>query len=268
VASSILTPADPLWDALRDAGAPIFQDVVRMVGAVARWVDTDGPGEPAAFRHAPDASTGGAGTTWDAKEAATFLRAAGVPIPDFRIARTAEQAANQAKGLGGPTCLKVLVPDLSHKSEQGGVILGLTDAAETGRAAQTLLARFPGARLLVMRSYPPGPELFAGARTDAVYGPTLVVGRGGIWTEVEDDVALLPAGSSQAAIEEALKTLRMAPLLVGYRGQPPCDLAAVAAIASALGSAIMNRPTLFVDLNPLLLVGGKPVVVDWRVVEA
>lgn len=108
---------------------------------------------------------------------------------------------------------------------------------------------------------PAGVELLVSARTDAVV-PALAVGLGGIWTEAFDDVAIVPLPASPGRVEAALRGLRGAALLTGGRGRPPVDLAAVAAIASALGALMLDRGLQLVELNPVIAHADGSLVVD------
>ena len=132
-----------------------------------------------------------------------------MPVPDLRIAADADEAASAAAEIGYPLALKLSSPALQHKSDAGALELGIASPDELRDAVERLLAlpAATGAELLVERMAPPGVELLVAARADAVV-PALVVGLGGIWTEVLDDVAIIPLPASPARVERSLRGLR------------------------------------------------------------
>jgi acyl-CoA synthetase (NDP forming) len=122
------------------------------------------------------------------------------------------------------------------------------------------VAQFGGA-VLAERMVVPGVELIVGARADAVV-PAVLVGLGGVWTEVLDDVAIVPLPADAARIERALRALRGAPLLTGARGSAPVDLAAVARMAQRVGELLLEESLEVVELNPVLAGPAGAVAVD------
>jgi acetate---CoA ligase (ADP-forming) len=113
----------------------------------------------------------------------------------------------------------------------------------------------------VERMADPGLELLVAARREAVV-PALVVGLGGLWTEIHDDVAIVPLPASPERVERALRSLRGAPLLTGGRGRTPLDVAAAAALASSVGELLMERDLALIELNPVLVYKHGAVAVD------
>ena len=107
----------------------------------------------------------------------------------------------------------------------------------------------------------PGVELIVAARTDAVV-PALVIGLGGVWTEVVDDVAIVPLPASAARLEQALRSLRGAPLLTGGRGRAPVDLGAAARVAARVGELLIEDALELIELNPVLVSTEGAVAVD------
>jgi hypothetical protein len=161
--------------------------------------------------------------------------------------------------LGGTVAVKLSDPAVQHKSELGAVYLGVRDEAQV-RSAYRRLSEL-GVSVLVERMAAPGVELIVAARTDAVV-PALVIGLGGIWTEVLGDVAILPLPASAARIERALSSLRGAPLLTGGRGSTPVDLGAVARIAERVGEVLIEDGLELIELNPVLVSPEGAVAVD------
>ena len=159
------------------------------------------------------------------RTAKALLRAAGVAVPDGRVVADEDDAVALARELGGPVAVKASSPALQHKSDAGALALGVAgDDAVRAAYRRVAAAGGPGAGVLVEAMAPPGVELVVAARRDAVV-PALVVGLGGIWTELLDDVAIVPLPATPARVEAALRSLRGAGLLTGARGAGGVDLA-------------------------------------------
>lgn len=207
---------------------------------------------------APDAAT--LSTEDGAKRA---LAAAGLPVPPERVVTSAAAAAAAAEALGFPVVLKVVSPDLPHKTEVGGVVLGLQDASAVAAAHDAMLARVraaaPLARMegvLVAPMLRGGTELILGARCDAVFGPVVMVGLGGIFAEVMHDVAVRLAPVDETEALDMLRGLKAFPILDGARGRPKTDLAAAARAVAALSrfAAQHAADIAEIDINPLLVL--------------
>ena len=200
----------------------------------------------------------GAQPEWLGKK---VLAAAGVRVPDGELARTADEAITVAKRIGYPVVLKAQAAALSHKTEAGGVILNLADEGAVRAAWDTLVKNIkraaPGVTLdgaLVEKMSPKGVELMVGAKRDPEWGTVLLVGLGGVWVEALGDVTLLPVDADEARIVEALRSLRTAKLLAGFRGAPPADIEAVAQVVMAIGRLMQTVPGLTeIDVNPLMV---------------
>jgi acetyl-CoA synthetase len=178
---------------------------------------------------------------------------------------SAADAASAAAQLGFPVVIKAAGAALEHKSDSGGVVLNVHSAAEAAAAAQRLSGL--AATLLVEEMVTDGvAEVLVGMSVDPQFGQLLVLGAGGVLTEMlRDSVSLLPPFSA-AAIEAALKTLRVGTLLAGYRGRPAGDVAAlVAAVLACTRYAAANLERLVeLDMNPVIVrpVGRGAVAVD------
>ena len=191
----------------------------------------------------------------------TVLAAIGVATPPGGLARTVDEAAATAARIGYPVAMKAQAAALAHKTEAGGVLLGIADEAALRRAWRTLADNVgraqPGLALdgaLVEAMAPRGVELVIGAKRDPRWGPVLLVGLGGIWVEALGDVRLLPADLPEAAIAEELLELKSAKLLRGFRGTPPADIAAAARAAALVGRLIETVPEILeIDINPLVV---------------
>jgi acetate---CoA ligase (ADP-forming) len=196
-------------------------------------------------------------------EAKRLLAAYGIRAPLERLARDAGEAATIADEIGYPVVLKVQSPDVPHRSDVGGVRLGLRDAGEVRAAWPSVLAAVrshrPDARvdgLLVAQQVEPVVELIAGLKVDEVFGPVVVAGAGGIFVEVLRDVSLRLPPLDEAEARAMLGELRVAPLLHGARGRPEADVAAAASALVRLGELALDLgPRLReLDVNPLLVL--------------
>ena len=190
------------------------------------------------------------------------LAAAGVPVLPEHLVATAEDAVAAAERVGFPVVLKIVSPDLPHKTEVGGVALGLRDAGAVRAAHDAMLARVrdkaPSARIegmLVAPMVSGGTEMILGVTRDAVFGPVVMVGLGGIFAEVLRDVATRPAPVSEAEALDMVRSLKAFPVLDGARGRPRADLPALAAAIAALSRFAVRHAAEVaeVDINPLLV---------------
>ncbi|RJG54545.1 CoA-binding protein [Sphingobium terrigena] len=185
----------------------------------------------------------------------------GIAFPRFAMAQSVDEAIAAADTQGYPVVLKAQSPDLPHKSDAGGVIVGLKDRYELAegwhRLAANIAASRPGLVLdgvLVEGMADKGVELIVGARNDPHWGATILVGFGGVAAELLHDVCLLPADLPRDAIIARIRTLRMAPLLDGFRGAPVMDIGAVADVVQRLGRMVAATPAIReVDLNPVIV---------------
>jgi acyl-CoA synthetase (NDP forming) len=206
----------------------------------------------------------GAARTLPEQEAKSALAGFGVTVPRGRVV-SAREAAGAADELGFPVVIKALGATLEHKSEVGGVVLDVGSAAGAAAAAQRLSSL--SATLLVEEMVTDGvAEILVGITVDPQFGQLLVLGAGGVLAEVlRDSVSLLPPFSAPC-IEAALRTLRVWPLLSGYRGRPAADVAAlIATILACTRYAAANLERLVeLDMNPVIVrpVGRGAVAVD------
>ncbi len=199
------------------------------------------------------------------------LEAHGLPLPRQAVVATPSEAALRAKEIGFPLVLKVLSPQVIHKTEAGGVILGLRSAEDVERHGERLLARSPAHASLLLQEMVEGTEVILGARTDPQFGPFLMVGLGGIFVEVIKDIALrlLPVGEVEA--QEMLRELKGYPLLKGVRGQPPRDIAGLIRAMTGLSEIFVSYRSFLSDLevNPLMVreEGRGVAAVDVRIIS-
>ena len=195
----------------------------------------------------------------------------GVPLVESRLAYTAEEAGWAASELGGAVALKAVGPGLVHKTEIGGVRLGLEGAPETERAAAEMAACVAGAGhsidgFQVQRMAPAGVELLVGVVHDRHFGPVLACGAGGTSAELLGDLALRLPPISRRDGAAMLRSLRSFPLLQGYRGAPGADMEALEELLLRVGALAETHPEVAeIDLNPVVATPTGSVVVDARV---
>jgi acetate---CoA ligase (ADP-forming) len=202
---------------------------------------------------------GPAGEWLSEHDAKNLLRAAGVSVIEGRLVGDEDDAVLALAEFGGNVAAKLSDATVQHKSELGAVCLGLRDEADVRSAYRRLSAL--GGNVLVERMATPGVELFVAAHTDAVV-PALVIGLGGVWTEVMDDVAIVPLPASAARVERALRSLRGAPLLTGGRGGTPVDIGAAARLAARVGEVLIEDALELIELNPVLVSPDGAVALD------
>lgn len=191
----------------------------------------------------------------------------GVPFLPEHEASTPDEAVAAASRLGYPVAAKLCAEGIAHKTERGLVRLGLADAGAVHAATVELLAAATeddgAVSVLVAPMVQGRRELIAGLATDLQFGPTIMLGVGGVLAEALADVALRLLPIDRLDAEEMVAELRTQALLGSFRGEPSADRAAMADVLLALSAAADAHPELWsVDLNPLVLVDGRPVAVD------
>ncbi len=203
-------------------------------------------------------------------EAKRLLGEAGIRFPADRLAGPGEDVGAVAESVGFPVVLKIVSPDIAHKTEIGGVIVGVKDAAEACAARDTIMARVaekaPAARIdgiLVSPMIFGGVETIAGVARDPVFGPVVMFGLGGVFVEVLKDVTFRAAPFDIAEADRMIREIRGFPMLEGVRGAPPADIEALARVLSALSHfAAANAAQIeSIDLNPVrVLERGQGVI--------
>jgi len=199
----------------------------------------------------------------------------GVTAPKSALAKTPAEAAARAADIGFPVALKIVSPEFTHKTEIGGVKLNLKTPEEVAREAGALeaglLARAPKAAIegFLIQEMARGVEVIVGARNDAMYGPVLLLGAGGVMVELVKDIAfrLLPVG--EADVRAMLEELRVSRLLAGWRGAPAADVDALVRAVVGLGDFFLDHRHLIddIEINPLIVLpkGDGARAVDTRV---
>lgn len=214
----------------------------------------------------------------DAHASEALLAAYGLPTPVTRFAVTAAEAGQMAAEIGFPVVLKLISPDLLHKTDVGGVVLDVRDADAARAGFEAIMARArtaqPHARLrgvLIQQMLRGGQEVIIGVQRDPTFGPLVMFGLGGILVEVLADVSFRLAPLTRLDAEEMIAEVRGARLLDGVRGQPPADRAALVEALVRVSQMAVDHPQISeLDINPLLVMpaGQGVVAVDARVILA
>ena len=209
-------------------------------------------------------------------ESKQLLHDAGIRVTQARLATTADEAAVAADAIGYPAVLKVVSGNIAHKSDVGGVELGLADAAAVRAAYGRIMAaakeHVPGARVegvSVQEMAKQGTEVIIGTTTDPQFGPVLAFGLGGIMVEVLKDVAfrIVPLESRDA--HQIVREIRGFAVLEGVRGQPGSDIDALEAMILQVSQFVRDHPEVAeLDLNPVFAYPDGAIAVDARVVLA
>ncbi|MCL6479027.1 MAG: acetate--CoA ligase family protein [Peptococcaceae bacterium] len=284
VVVSWVAPPPGAVDILRENRVPVFSDPTRAIKAVAGLVQFNerrarylaGRDLPAGPQLTMEAGKTGrldiargiisrvrqeGRTALMETEAKELLAAYGIPVPRGQTARSGGEAAEIARNLGWPVVLKVVSPDVLHKTEAGGVYVGARDEAEVRKAYEAIMARvradYPQARVrgvLVEEMAPAGTEVIVGLKQDHRFGPVLTFGLGGIFVEVFGDATLRLPPLAEEEAWRMISEIKGYPLLAGYRGQKKRDLAALVQVLGRMSDFAQDwRDQLAeCELNPLV----------------
>lgn len=278
--------AQPAVDVAAEVGVPVFTSMpgcARALRAMAdyrefrtRWL-ARGPDPAPAPKPAVTALLREArGRVLSEHASKAVLAAAGIPRAAEDLATDADAAAAAAARIGFPVALKIQSPDIPHKTEMGGVALGLEDAAAVHAAFGLMMDRARTAHpaaciegVLVAPMAAKGVEVILGIHRDSQFGPMLMAGLGGIHVEVLRDVAFAPVPVTEAEARDMLASLKGAKLLEGVRGAPPADVGALAALVVALSRFAADHAAEVeeIDLNPVLVHPKGLTVVDALVIR-
>ncbi|WOX26378.1 acetate--CoA ligase family protein [Streptomyces solicathayae] len=253
----------PALTVLREHGVPVYERIEQAATALtqaARQARATPQPPPALPRH-PSATPV---TDGEYETVRAMLAAHGLDFPEAEFVTDADSAVDAARRrVGYPLVLKAM--GLAHKTEAGGVALGIADEAGL-RAAFARMSAATGARRYAverMAAHPHAVELIVGVRYDPAFGPVAMVGLGGVTAELLADTALALAPLTPARARELLLSLRHAPLLTGWRGAPAVDLDAAADALCAIARAAVEHPELTeLEVNPLLVHPGGALALD------
>ncbi len=207
-------------------------------------------------------------------ESKQLLEEAGIPVVTTRLATSREEAVRIAEEIGLPAVLKVLSPDVTHKSDVGGVKVGLETADQVSSAYDSIMsstrAAAPTASIegvSVQSMAEPGVEVIVGATRDPQFGHVVMFGLGGVLVEMLRDVSMRLVPVEQRDARAMIREIKGLPLLQGYRQYPPCDLDSLEEVILGLSRFLEEHPEVReLDLNPVLCYPKGLVAVDARVV--
>jgi acetate---CoA ligase (ADP-forming) len=249
---------------------------LQALGHALRWLENRGAAKPPVRANTPGrATTNHAAAPWSEAEARDLLAACAVPLVPAELVISAEAAAQAARRLGGsPVALKVCSAQITHKSDIGGVALGVHGDAQVKDAFRRVLAaaqKVPGAvvdGVLVTPMRDGGVELLVGVTVDRTFGPVLAIGLGGVWVELLADTSLRVLPVTTDEVKHMLGELRGSPLLRGARGTRPADLDVLAQVVKNVGRAAMSiyGSLRALEINPLWVDGDQIEALDVLVV--
>jgi acetyl-CoA synthetase (ADP-forming) len=207
-------------------------------------------------------------------EAKNICRAYDMPIPEFSVAKSPREAAEVAERIGFPVVLKIVSPNILHKTEANAVILDLKTRNDVEKGYQRVVdnatsynerARIEG--VLVQHMAPKGVEVIVGGLRDSQFGPTILFGLGGIFVEVLKDATFRVAPLTDLDSRDMIKEIRSYPVLKGVRGQGPADESAAAEIIQAASRIMTENASIEqMDLNPVMVYPSGASVVDARMI--
>lgn len=207
-------------------------------------------------------------------EAKTVCREYGIPVTRFELAKNEAEAIKYANKIGYPIVLKIVSPDIIHKSDVGGVAVGLKNADDVRNAYNQILVsvkKHDGKAIilgiLVQEMAPPATEVIVGAIKDPQFGPAVMFGLGGIFVEVLKDVTFRVVPITEDEASEMITEVKAYPLLKGYRNTPPADTKAIAKILLNTSRLVSDCPQIKeFDLNPILVYEHGAKAVDARII--
>jgi acetyl-CoA synthetase (ADP-forming) len=207
-------------------------------------------------------------------EAKTICMEYAIPVTKFELAKNEREAAEFAEKIGYPVVLKIVSPDIIHKSDAGGVMVNLKSKIEVQDAYRQILenakkykatAKIVG--VLVQEMAPQSTEIIVGAIKDSQFGQTLMFGLGGIFVELLKDVTFRVAPITREDAREMVTEVKAYPLLKGYRNTPPADIDAIIGILLNTSRLVMENPEIKeLDLNPVMAYETGAKTVDARII--
>jgi len=277
------------YESLRQHHIPNYsfpEQAIDALGALYRyyqWLERPEPEilrfkvDPERAHHAIEAARTDNRLTLGDMEAREVIAAYGIAVPDSQLARLPDEAVQLANAIGYPVVMKIISPDILHKSDVGGVKVGMMSAADVRDAYDLITYRarrfMPDADIWgvsVQQMVPEGKEIIIGVNRDPQFGPLIMFGMGGIYVEVLKDVTFRLAPLSRQDAEEMIREIRTYRLLRGVRGEPPVDFNALTEVLLRVSQLVMDFPEIVeLDINPLIALEDRAVAVDMRlVVEA
>ena len=207
-------------------------------------------------------------------ESKQILKEAGIDSTGIRLAKTRDEAISLSKEIGFPVVLKIVSPDVLHKTDAGGVKLGLDDEEAVGKAFDEIISAIkknePNANIhgvSVQNMARPGVEVIIGMSKDPQFGPVLMFGLGGIMVEVLKDVSFRIVPLTKRDAREMIREIKGYPILEGYRGQEPANIALLEDMLLKVSELADSRPEIKeLDINPIFIYRDSALAIDARVI--
>jgi acyl-CoA synthetase (NDP forming) len=207
-------------------------------------------------------------------EAKNVIKAAGIRVTETRLAVNVKEALKICKETGYPAVLKIASPDITHKTDAGGVKTGLKDEKEVKKAWEDIMAavkaKYPAARIEGVSVQPmarPGIEVIVGTSKDPQFGPVIMFGLGGVFVEVLKDVSFRLIPISRRDVAEMLDEIKGKAVLNGYRGQEPAGREALVDLLMKVSGLVDSTPAIKeLDLNPVFAYKDTAIAVDARII--
>lgn len=207
-------------------------------------------------------------------EAKELLKQAGINVVETKLASSEDDAVTLSREFGFPVVLKIASPDVVHKTDAGGVKLNLKTSNQVAKAYEDIMKsirdKFPKAKIQgvsVQKMAKPGVEVIIGMSKDAQFGPVIMFGLGGVWVEILKDVSFRIVPLERRDAREMIQEIKGRPLLEGYRGQEPVDIANLEELILKVSSFVEQHPEIKeLDLNPVFAYKDGAVAVDARII--
>ena len=207
-------------------------------------------------------------------EAKELLKEYGIPIPDFKLIKSEDEIAGLAKEINFPIVMKIVSPDIIHKTDAGGVKVGVKDEEEARMTFQEIVskaikynkkAKISG--VIVYPMVPQGTEIIIGMMKDSHFGPVIMFGLGGIFVEVLKDISFRILPIEEIDAREMIAEIKGYEILKGARGNPPRDIRAIEEVLMKVSKLTMKNPEINeIDLNPIFVFEKGIQVVDARMI--
>src|SRR6195256_6848773 len=231
------------------------------------------PSAPQAVRRVLDAVKPDKRPSLTAPEGKLVCDAYGIPVPKEGVARSATEAVKLASGMGFPVVMKIVSPDILHKTEAGGVVVGVKTAADAEKNYATILANAKKYKsdakiegIQVQQMLAGGTEVIVGSITDGSFGKLVAFGLGGVLVEVLKDITFRLAPATKDDALSMLDGIQAHEMLKGVRGSEPVDREALAAIIQAVSELVTDFPEISeVDLNPVFATRDGAIAADVRI---
>jgi len=207
-------------------------------------------------------------------ESKRILKEAGISVVETKLAKTQKEAVSLSQKMGFPVALKIASPDITHKSDSGGVKLSLNNMTEVRKAYDEILRKvrkqYPSAivhGVSVQKMVRPGTEVIVGTSKDPQFGPVIMFGLGGVFVELLKDVSFRVIPVERRDAQEMIEEIKGYPLLQGYRGKEPANISALVETILKVSKLIEENPRIReLDLNPIFAYRDKAVAVDARII--